>query len=93
MPRPSVCSRCYSSASSSSSPNSSAKSSSSSTIEGANDLGEGWPHSVGDVGVNCKLSRLLLAAVASGAAMLLAFPPYDIWWLAPVAVALLAAGG
>jgi apolipoprotein N-acyltransferase len=30
------------------------------------------------------------AAVASGVAMLLAFPPYDSWWLAPVAVALLA---
>lgn len=30
------------------------------------------------------------AAVASGGALLLAFPPYGAWWLAPVAVALLA---
>jgi apolipoprotein N-acyltransferase len=30
------------------------------------------------------------AAIASGVAMLLAFPPYDVWWLAPVSVALLA---
>src|SRR5690606_18680131 len=32
----------------------------------------------------------LVTAAASGLAMLLAFPPYDQWWLAPVAVALLA---
>lgn len=32
----------------------------------------------------------LLAAVASGATLLVAFPPYDLWWLAPVGVALLA---
>jgi apolipoprotein N-acyltransferase len=32
----------------------------------------------------------IAAAVGSGGAMLLAFPPYDQWWLAPVAVALLA---
>jgi apolipoprotein N-acyltransferase len=31
------------------------------------------------------------AAATAGLAMLLAFPPYDLWWLAPVAVALLAA--
>ncbi|AEV83694.1 apolipoprotein N-acyltransferase [Actinoplanes sp. SE50] len=30
-------------------------------------------------------------AVAAGAALLLALPPYDLWWLAPVGVALLAA--
>jgi apolipoprotein N-acyltransferase len=30
------------------------------------------------------------AAAASGCALLLAFPPYDVWWLAPVAVAMLA---
>ena len=30
-------------------------------------------------------------AVAAGLAQLLAFPRYDLWWLAPVAVALLAA--
>jgi apolipoprotein N-acyltransferase len=30
------------------------------------------------------------AALASGVALLLAFPPYDLWWLAPVGVALLA---
>jgi apolipoprotein N-acyltransferase len=30
-------------------------------------------------------------AVAAGLTMLLAFPPYDLWWLAPVSVALLAA--
>ncbi len=32
----------------------------------------------------------VLAATAAGVAMLLAFPPYDLWWLAPVSVALLA---
>jgi len=32
----------------------------------------------------------VVASVASGVAALLAFPPYDAWWLAPVAVALLA---
>ncbi|WP_376776359.1 apolipoprotein N-acyltransferase [Allocatelliglobosispora scoriae] len=32
----------------------------------------------------------LALAAASGLAMLLAFPSYDLWWLAPVAVALLA---
>ncbi|HET8660626.1 MAG TPA: apolipoprotein N-acyltransferase [Micromonosporaceae bacterium] len=32
----------------------------------------------------------LLAAAGCGAALLLAFPPYDLWWLAPVGVALLA---
>jgi apolipoprotein N-acyltransferase len=31
------------------------------------------------------------AAALAGAALLLAFPPYDVWWLAPVGVALLAA--
>lgn len=39
------------------------------------------------------LLRLPLAAVAafaSGVALLLSFPPYDLWWLAPVGVALLA---
>jgi apolipoprotein N-acyltransferase len=30
------------------------------------------------------------AAVLSGLALLVAFPPYDLWWLAPVGVALLA---
>jgi apolipoprotein N-acyltransferase len=30
-------------------------------------------------------------AVLAGAAMLVSFPPYGLWWLAPVAVALLAA--
>jgi apolipoprotein N-acyltransferase len=32
----------------------------------------------------------LACAVASGGAMLLAFPPFGLWWLAPVGVALLA---
>ncbi|WP_213456823.1 apolipoprotein N-acyltransferase [Rhizomonospora bruguierae] len=32
----------------------------------------------------------LVGAVASGGALLLAFPPYNLWWLAPVGVALLA---
>jgi apolipoprotein N-acyltransferase len=31
------------------------------------------------------------AAIAAGIALLLAFPPYGLWWLAPVGVALLAA--
>ncbi|WP_091556803.1 apolipoprotein N-acyltransferase [Micromonospora pattaloongensis] len=33
----------------------------------------------------------VLAAVAAGAALVAAFPPYGLWWLAPIAVALLAA--
>jgi apolipoprotein N-acyltransferase len=33
----------------------------------------------------------LAAAIGSGLALLLAFPPYGLWWLAPVGVALLAA--
>jgi apolipoprotein N-acyltransferase len=32
----------------------------------------------------------LLGAVAAGAALMLSFPPYGLWWLAPVGVALLA---
>ncbi|HEU4426072.1 MAG TPA: apolipoprotein N-acyltransferase [Pilimelia sp.] len=36
-----------------------------------------WPAAVG-------------LAVAAGGGLLLAFPPYDLWWLAPVAVAALA---
>jgi apolipoprotein N-acyltransferase len=32
----------------------------------------------------------VLAAVGAGLAMLVAFPPYDVWWMAPVGVALLA---
>ncbi|WP_433833995.1 apolipoprotein N-acyltransferase [Actinoplanes sp. CA-015351] len=38
--------------------------------------------------------RLPLAAalaIAAGAALLLALPPYDLWWLSPVGVALMAA--
>src|SRR4051812_36032194 len=39
------------------------------------------------------LRRWVAVALAalSGLAMLVAFPPYGLWWLAPVAVALLAA--
>jgi len=33
----------------------------------------------------------LVGAVAAGVALLLSFPPYGLWWLAPVGVALLAA--
>jgi apolipoprotein N-acyltransferase len=33
----------------------------------------------------------LAMAVAAGAALLLALPPYDLWWLAPAGVALFAA--
>lgn len=36
------------------------------------------------------LRLALPAAAGSGLALLLAFPPYDLWWLAPVGVALLA---
>ena len=39
----------------------------------------------------CVGGRCSLAAVA-GLALLVAFPPYGLWWLAPVGVALLAAG-
>jgi apolipoprotein N-acyltransferase len=31
------------------------------------------------------------AAIAAGVALLLSFPPYGLWWLAPIGVALLAA--
>jgi len=37
------------------------------------------------------LRYALPASIAAGLAMLFAFPPYDLWWLAPVGVALLAA--
>nr|WP_244945549.1 apolipoprotein N-acyltransferase [Couchioplanes caeruleus] len=33
----------------------------------------------------------VVLALAAGAGLLLSFPPYDLWWLAPVSVALLAA--
>ncbi|MFC3381752.1 apolipoprotein N-acyltransferase [Couchioplanes azureus] len=33
----------------------------------------------------------VVLAVVAGAGLLLSFPPYDLWWLAPVSVALLAA--
>ncbi|MDX6273036.1 MAG: apolipoprotein N-acyltransferase [Frankiales bacterium] len=33
----------------------------------------------------------VLLALASGTALALSFPPYDLWWLAPVGVALLSA--
>ena len=33
----------------------------------------------------------VLLAVAAGVSLLLSFPPYGLWWLAPVAVAVLAA--
>ena len=36
-------------------------------------------------------ARRLTVAVASGLLLDLAFPPHDLWWLAPVAVGLLAA--
>jgi apolipoprotein N-acyltransferase len=32
----------------------------------------------------------MAGAVAAGLALLVAFPPYDLWWMAPVGVALLA---
>jgi apolipoprotein N-acyltransferase len=38
-----------------------------------------------------RLRVALAMAVAAGAALLLALPPYGLWWLAPVGVALLAA--
>jgi apolipoprotein N-acyltransferase len=37
------------------------------------------------------LGVAVLAALAAGGALLAAFPPYGLWWLAPVGVALLAA--
>ncbi|GAA3960170.1 hypothetical protein GCM10022629_88050 [Amorphoplanes auranticolor] len=33
----------------------------------------------------------VLLALAAGVALLVSFPPYGLWWLAPVAVAVLAA--
>jgi apolipoprotein N-acyltransferase len=33
----------------------------------------------------------VVTAAAAGAALLFAFPPYDLWWLAPIGVALLVA--
>jgi apolipoprotein N-acyltransferase len=40
-------------------------------------------------GIARALARIA-AAVGSGGAMLVAFPPYDLWWMAPIGVALLA---
>jgi apolipoprotein N-acyltransferase len=37
------------------------------------------------------LPLALLAAIVAGAAQLVAFPPYNLWWCAPIGVALLAA--
>lgn len=37
-----------------------------------------------------RLPLALVAAVLAAAALVAAFPPYDLWWLAPVGVALLA---
>jgi apolipoprotein N-acyltransferase len=37
------------------------------------------------------LAAAVAVALAAGAALLAAFPPYGLWWLAPVGVALLAA--
>jgi apolipoprotein N-acyltransferase len=42
------------------------------------------------VGENVPLPVAVGTAAAAGGAMLLAFPPYDAWWLAPLGVALLA---
>ncbi|GAB3138197.1 apolipoprotein N-acyltransferase [Micromonospora sonneratiae] len=52
---------------------------------GAGSGGPGQP-----VGRPLPLWGALVAAVASGVALLAAFPPYGLWWLAPVGVALLA---
>ncbi|HET6531865.1 MAG TPA: apolipoprotein N-acyltransferase, partial [Actinoplanes sp.] len=38
-----------------------------------------------------RLRAALVMAAAAGAALLLALPPYGLWWLAPAGVALLAA--
>jgi apolipoprotein N-acyltransferase len=38
-----------------------------------------------------RLPVAMALAVAAGAALLLALPPYDLWWLAPAGVALLTA--
>ncbi len=38
-----------------------------------------------------RLRVALPMALAAGAALLLALPPYGLWWLAPAGVALLAA--
>nr|WP_045741846.1 apolipoprotein N-acyltransferase [Actinoplanes rectilineatus] len=38
-----------------------------------------------------RLPVAVVLAVAAGAALLLALPPYDLWWLSPAGVALLAA--
>lgn len=38
-----------------------------------------------------RLPVAVALAVAAGAALLLALPQYDLWWLAPAGVALLAA--
>ena len=45
----------------------------------------------GPAGRPMPLGLGLLAALAAGLALLAAFPPYGLWWLAPIGVALLAA--
>lgn len=37
-----------------------------------------------------RLAARIGAAVGAGLALLVAFPPYDLWWMAPIGVALLA---
>ena len=41
-------------------------------------------------GYRCVVPRRLLLAVLAGVALVFAFPDHDLWWLAPVGVALLA---
>jgi apolipoprotein N-acyltransferase len=51
--------------------------------------GPGTPPSAGPGPVRLPVAVAL--AVAAGLALLVALPPYDLWWLAPAGVALLAA--
>jgi apolipoprotein N-acyltransferase len=54
------------------------------------DAGSGTPES-GPPGGPLPLGVGVLAALGAGVALLAAFPPYGLWWLAPVGVALQAA--
>ncbi|MFB9338738.1 apolipoprotein N-acyltransferase [Actinoplanes octamycinicus] len=51
--------------------------------------GPGTPPAAGPGPLRLPVAAAL--AVAAGLALLLALPPYDVWWLAPAGVALLAA--
>ena len=50
-----------------------------------------WWLTTGPSGDRLSLPVAVITAVAAGVALLAAFPPFDLWWLAPIGVAALGA--